>query len=332
MRVLVRRPIRRFLLAAFGALLLAGCGIGGPEAPVVRPPASGATSPVQATAPDGRGAVRPLPAPTCTTTVQTPDALELTLATVAPGAKVCLLGNLGGARLTVRTSGTAQAPIQIFGDGQTAVHGVTVEGSFVTISGVNVLNPDAPGISLAGDNITVENSTSISPRGDDGDALRFWGNNITIRHNTMRDTRNLNGAHADCMQTFATDADHAASQHIVIDANRCEQIDNTCLIVEGPHSLAGDGSGVGATSDITFTNNYCQNHAGEALQIDDAQNLTITNNEIASDQMDHAFALQNRSTGAKVSDNKVSSQLNYEVGLDESSAAGYQGPQPTGHP
>ncbi|MBO0849846.1 MAG: right-handed parallel beta-helix repeat-containing protein [Pseudonocardia sp.] len=329
------RPARTVLViwAVAGALLLlAGCGIG-QAPPVVRPPAPSATSPVTTTAPDGRGAIRPLPAATgCTSTVRSADSLELTLATLAPGGKICLVGDLSGAQLTVRKSGTAQAPIQIVGDGQTVVHGITVEGSYVTIAGVNALNADAPGVSLYGDNITLENSTSISPRGDDGDALRFWGNNITIRHNTMRDTRNLNGAHADCMQTFATDEDHPASQHIMIDSNRCEQIDNTCLIAEGPNSLAGDGSGVGATTDITFTNNYCDNHAGEALQIDDVQNMTITNNDIVGGGLDHAFALQNRSSGAKVSGNKLNPNIHYEVGLDESSAPGYQGPEPTGHP
>jgi parallel beta helix pectate lyase-like protein len=329
------RPARRTAQVAWAVvgalLLLAGCGIGSAP-PVVHPPEPNVPTPVTATAPDGRGAIRPLPAPTgCTSTVQSVDSMALTLDTLAPGDKVCVLGDLGSARLTVRQSGTAQAPIQILGDGRTVVRGITVEASYVTVGGINALNPEAPGISLTGNNITLENSTSISPRGDDGDALRFWGNNITIRHNTMRDTRNLNQAHADCMQTFATDEDHPASQQVVIDSNRCEQIENTCLIAEGPHSLAGDGSGVGATTDISFTNNYCDNRAGEALQIDDVQNVTIMNNEIAG-SLDHAFALQNMSTGAKVAGNKLNPSIGYEVGLDESSGPGYQGPEPTGHP
>lgn len=328
-----RRPWRR---RGFGSLLVltglglvvAGCGA---PAPVIRPPT--APNPVAGTAPDGRGAIRPLAAPTgCRETVSDSTALSTTVINAQPGDVICVQGSIPDTRLVIKTSGTAQAPIKILGDGQSSVHGITVNADYIDISGINALNPDAPGISLSGHNITLENSTSISPRGDDGDALRFWGTNITIRHNTFRDTKNLNGAHADCMQTFAGDPYNSpASQHVLIDSNRCEDIDNTCMIMEGPHSLSGDGSGVGATTDITFTNNYCQNHAAEALQIDDVQNLTITNNDIAGTN-DHAFALQNFSTGARVSGNTLSPTIKFEVGMDASSAPGYQGPPPGGNP
>jgi hypothetical protein len=309
-------------------LAAAGCGT---SAPTVRPPAA-TTGPIAGTSPDGRGAIRPLPAPTGCTAVVT-DAVSMAAATdsALPGDTICVRGTIADKRLVIKKSGNQGAPIKIVGDGQAVVHGISVDGDYVSISGLNSVNPNAPGISLSGNNITLENSTSISPRGDDGDALRFWGNNITIRHNTMRDTKNLNGAHADCMQTFATDEGHLASQHVLIDSNRCEDIDNTCLIMEGPHSLAGDGSGVGASSDVTFTNNYCQNNASEALQIDDVQNLTITNNDIEGNN-DHAFALQNLTTGAKVSGNKLNPAIHFEVGMDDSSAPGYQGPPSGGNP
>jgi hypothetical protein len=311
------------------AIWLAGCGS---APPVVH--STGPAQPVTATSPDGRGAIRPLPAPTgCTTTVIDGSAMMQALRSAVPGSVICARGDISDTRLSIHRSGTAEAPIKILGDGMTLVKGITVEADYITISGVNAMNPAAPGISLHGNNITLENSTSISPRGDDGDALRFWGDNITIRHNTLRDTvPGPNQAHADCMQTFATDADHPASQHVVIDSNRCEKISNTCLIVEGPHSLAGDGSGVGVTSDIRWTNNYCQNMASEALQIDDAQNLTVTGNEIAGNTLDHAFALQNKSTGAKISGNKLNPAIQYEVGADSSSKPGYQGPAIGGNP
>jgi hypothetical protein len=310
------RPGRRRgplgLLAALLAagLVVAGCGA---PAPTVHAPAA-AASPVTATSPDGRGAIRPLPAPTGCTSVAT-DAASLEAATTGalPGDTICVQGVIPDKRLVMKTSGVAGSPIKIVGNGQSTVHGITVNADYVSIAGINAVNPAAPGISLTGNNITLENSTSISPRGDDGDALRFWGNNITIRHNTLRDTKNLNNAHADCMQTFSTDADSPASQHVVID------------------SLAGDGSGVGASSDITYTNNYCQNHASEALQIDDVQNLTITKNDVEGDN-DHAFALQNMSTGAKVSGNKLNPAIHFEVGMDDSCLPGYQGPPSGGNP
>ncbi|NMI00218.1 right-handed parallel beta-helix repeat-containing protein [Pseudonocardia acidicola] len=274
---------------------------------------------------------RPAPQTNCTARATDAASLEEALAGAAPGSLICVTGDMGATRLEIRNSGTPQAPIHILGDGRTTVHGITVTANDVIVEGVNAVNADAPGISLTGNDITVINDSSISPRGGDGDALRFWGNNIKILHNTMRDTRNLNGAHADCMQTFATDSEHVASQHVLIDNNRCEQIDNTCLIVEGPNSSAGDGSGVGETSDITFSNNYCDAHASEAVFMDDVQNVTLTGNDIVGRQS-HAFAFQNQVVNAHVGNNTIGPDIRYEVGIDDSSMQGYQGPPPGGAP
>lgn len=104
------------VLGLVGVLLVTGCARLSP-------------SPVAATAADGRGAIRPLAAPTgCTETVIDADAMNLTLAAARPGSRICLLGNLGTTRLMMRASGTPQAPIEIVGDGTTIVRGVTVEG------------------------------------------------------------------------------------------------------------------------------------------------------------------------------------------------------------
>jgi hypothetical protein len=314
-----------WLLGVVLALVLAGCGSPVPDVAAPKSP-----EPVHTTAPDGRGAVRPVAAPTgCTRTAIDPAAMQQALDGAAPGDKICLSGDMGDARLTINNSGTAVAPIQILGDGHATVKGITVEASYVTVDSVDAVNPAAPGISLFGNHITVRNSTSISPRGDDGDGLRFWGSDITIAHNTIRDTRNIK-AHADCMQTFATD-DDPASQRITIDSNRCEDIANTCLIMEGPRSEAGDGSGDGDTSDIRWTNNYCQNKASEALQIDDVQNMRVTGNEIAG-PIDHAFAFQNGSTGVTVGGNRLNPAIHYEVGMDAESRSGYHGPAVGGDP
>ncbi|WP_156935322.1 right-handed parallel beta-helix repeat-containing protein [Pseudonocardia spinosispora] len=324
---------RLSLVTLCAVTLAAGCSAA-PE-PVAPPPVTSAapspspTPPPKPVPPPPPGAIRPIAAPTgCTSTVTVGTALRPTLAAATPGSTICLHGNLG-ARLSISRSGTAQAPIRVLGDGTTSVTGIGIEANYVTVSRVNVIRPPAPGVVLSGNTITLENSTVMSPQGDDGDGIRFWGSNIVIRHNTIAHTRNANHAHADCMQTFATDSDNPASQRILIDNNRCEDIDNNCLIVEGPNSEAGDGSGVGSTSNITYSNNYCANRAAQAVLIDDVSRVTLTNNEIVG--ADHAFALQNGTSGAKISGNKLHAGVQFEVGMDASSRTGYQGP-PSGGP
>ena len=307
-----------FVLA--GALLVAGCAGGA------------APGPPEATAADGRGAIRPLPAPAgCTTTVRDVDAMDAAMSAAKPGDRICILGKLDSLRLILRNSGGAGAPIQLLGDGNTTVRGITVEASHVIVSGLNAVHPHAPGISLTGDDITLTNSSSISPRFEDGDGIRFFGRHIRILHNTVRDVRNLNLAHADCMQTFATDDTNVASSDVRIEHNRCEDISNQCLIAEGPNSLAGDGSGNGRSREISFRDNYCDGHAGQALYIDDVQNVVVTGNEITGFSP-KAFAFANKSTGARVFGNRIDTGIDYEVGMDDSSRPGYHGPEVGGDP
>ncbi len=307
------------VLALVGVVLLAGCG------------AARYPDPVSVTAADGRGAIRPLPTPqACTSIATDADAMTAALAKAAPGDRICVLGGIGR-RLVLRRSGTAAAPISVLGDGHTSVKGITVLASHITVSGINAIRPWAPGISLTGNDITLENSTSISPRGEDGDGIRFFGDDITIRHNTIRDVRNLHFAHADCMQTFATDPAHPASRHVVIEHNRCERIANQCLIAEGPHSSAGDGSGIGVSADIRFADNYCETHAYQDTEVDDVQHVTIVGNEVRG-RKPKAFSFQNHSTGAVVADNVVAPEIDHEVGMDGSSQYDYDVPIIGGKP
>ena len=276
----------------------------------------------------GAGTLRPSPTPSGCTRVVAADGLQAVVDAANPGDRICAQGTTSQ-RLTVRRSGTAGAPIQIIGVGQTSVRGVTVAASHVVVAGLNAALPVAPGIEITGDNITLLNNTVTSPRGGDGDGIRFFGTNLNILHNTVRDVRNLGGAHADCMQTFATST--PASLHVLIASNRCEKIDNQCLIAEGPHSSAGDGSGKGQSSNIEFVNNYCDTDASQALMIDDVQNMAVAGNDIASGNQ-KAFAFANNSTGAAVGANLVAKNIGYQVGMDSSSKSGYQGPPVGGKP
>ena len=288
--------------------------------------------PVAATAPDGRGAIRPLPEPTgCTTIATDGDRMRDALAKASPGERLCVLGTLGNSRLTIARSGTAARPITIVGDGHTVVRGITVRGNNVVVDGINSIRGWAPGIELTGNNITLRNNTSITPRGDDDDGLRFYGNHIRIVHNTIRDTLNLQMAHADCMQTFATGPDNPASQDVLIAHNRCEQVDNMCLIAEGPHSSAGDGSGRGESDDFVYADNYCESHASQALEFDDIQRVSVLGNEIAFGP-EKAFAFQNNSSTAFVALNRINPHIGYQVGIDSSSMPQYRGPAPGGTP
>jgi hypothetical protein len=256
----------------------------------------------------------------CSAQVSDGAAMTRAMSGAQPGDRICLTGDMRDTR-----------PIVILGGGKAVTKGITIEADHVVVDGVIAQQPEAPGISLTGTNITLKNSASLSPRKGDGDGIRFWGTDLKILHNTIRDTRGTEERHADCMQTFATDQEHTASQNILIDSNRCEDIDNICLIAEGPNSEAGDGSGEGRSTNLVFSNNYCDNGAGQALFLDDVSNAQVINNEIVGD-VDKAFSFQNESTGAKVSGNKIASHIGYEVGMDDSSRDGYQGPRPGGAP
>jgi hypothetical protein len=268
----------------------------------------------------------------CTQQVSSAQALNSALNAASAGARICVTGDLSSTRLTVRKGGTAQAPVSIVGNGKSRTKGITVEANHVVVDGFQVLGAQAPGISIKGDGITVRNNTVDHPTGGDADGLRFWGSSLRIVHNTITNVNpDGGGAHADCMQTFATDSDSPASRNVLIDGNRCDKIDNQCLIAEGPNSSAGDGSGQGQSADITFSNNYCNVGASQATQIDDVTGVKVIGNEITG-KPDKAFSFQNKSTGAVVSANKVATGIGYQVGMDASSKADYRGPQVGGGP
>ena len=268
----------------------------------------------------------------CTKRVGDGGSLQQAIGSAAPGQKICAVGNMGATRLQVNRSGTPNAPITIVGNGSTPVKGITVDASNVVVAGFSAVNPQAPGIQLTGNNITVRNNTVKHPTGGDYDGLRFFGSNLKILNNTISDVSpDGSGAHADCMQSYATDPGSPASQNVLIDGNKCQRIDNQCLIAEGPNSSAGDGSGQGRSANITFTNNFCEVGAGQALQIDDVQGVKVTGNTIAG-KPDKAFSFQNKSTGAVVAANKIAAGIGYQVGMDSSSRTGYQGPAVGGAP
>ncbi|MGH8794667.1 MAG: right-handed parallel beta-helix repeat-containing protein [Stackebrandtia sp.] len=225
-------------------------------------------------------------------------------------------------RLVVTEGGTPDDPKVYSGDGA-AVDGITVEADNVIVEDYVAEQPEAPGVEIFGDNVTIQNVTVTDPQGGDGDGVRFFGDDLKILNNTIRGTDNDNG-HADCMQTFSDDT--PPSQNVLIEGNRCEQIDNMCLMAEGPND--GEGDGVGHSSDFTIRNNFCETlEASQHLMIEDVQDVVIADNEFAGPTY-RAIGLAINSTGAHVGGSTLNPDIECEVGIDESSMDGYEGPEP----
>ncbi|GAA5156857.1 hypothetical protein GCM10023321_33600 [Pseudonocardia eucalypti] len=308
-----------------------------PPAPAPDAAAKAAEEARQKAKKQAEAAKKPAPAPgsaqptlaNCTKKVSDGAALNAALASASPGQKICAVGNMGGTRLSVKKGGTAAAPIQVVGD-NTTVKGITVDTNNVVLAGFNSVGGEAPGAELTGNNITFRNNKVSKPTGGDYDGMRFFGNNLKILNNTISDINpGGSGAHADCMQTFTSG--RPSSLNVTIDGNRCERVDNMCLMAEGPGDVGDGGGGDGTSANWTFSNNYCDTHAGQALMIEAVQNVTVKGNNIVG-KVDKAFAFDIGSTGAKVLGNKLAAGIGYEVGMDSSSKKGYQGPAVGGAP
>lgn len=274
----------------------------------------------------------------CTATVTDASSARSAFEGAQPGSRICLQGNLGNDELQLRRSGTSQQPITILGGGTATTGQISVRGDHVVVDGVQLSKPRSPGFQLIGNDITVRANVIDSPqvvkKSDDGDGIRFFGNDIKIVGNLVSNVKNLNGQdgnHADAIQTFATSDENGPSQRVLIDNNRFENVDNMCLIAEGPDSEAGDGTGEGSSSNFTVTNNYCDSAAGQAFFFDDISDVTLTGNTVVG-KIDKAFSLQNNSTNATIRDNNIGPKVGFQVGMDDSSQEGYNGPEPEGAP
>ncbi|WP_086819997.1 right-handed parallel beta-helix repeat-containing protein [Allokutzneria sp. NRRL B-24872] len=229
-------------------------------------------------------------------------------------------------RLVINQGGTPENPRVYDGTGRT-VDGIDVKTGNVVILNFRMTRPSAPGIRAQGNNITLADNVITNPVGGDGDGIRFFGDNIKILRNTISGTSNKYG-HADCMQTYATNT--PGSNNVLIEGNRCQKIDNMCLMAEGPNE--GEGSGKGHSSHFTIRGNFCETlKASQALMFEDVRHATIENNEFAASPT-KAIGLAIKSTHATVSGNEVSPGIRYEVGIDKSSMEDYQGPKPGGKP
>lgn len=248
--------------------------------------------------------------------------------------RICVTGSLADTRLSVTTSGASvDAPVMVIGNGQTPVKGITVKANNVLVTGFQVIGAKAPGIEITGNNIGIFNNTVKHPVGGDYDGVRFFGSHLSIVNNTITDiSPDGSGAHADCMQTF-TSGGGPPSNDVLISGNRCDNIDNQCLMVEGPGDIGdgGDSKDTGRVSaNWLYSDNSCTFNASQALMIEAVQKVKIENNAFAG-KADKAIGLDIKSTGAAVSANKLTG-IKAAVGMSADSKPGYQGPQPQGGP
>ncbi|MGH8918576.1 MAG: right-handed parallel beta-helix repeat-containing protein, partial [Actinomycetes bacterium] len=69
----------------------------------------------------------------------------------------------------------------------------------------------------------------------------------------------------------------------------------------------------------------------QALWLDDVQDVTVAGNEITG-FAPKAFGFANHSTDVRVRDNTIDPAIAYQIGMDDSSRPGYQGPEIGGDP
>jgi pectate lyase len=269
---------------------------------------------------------RPL-TPRCTVTATGAD-----MPPAKPGDTVCFSGTLPR-RLQIRAGGTESAPIVYSGMGSAVVPGITARASNIVVEGFVSRRATDNGFYVSGNNITVRDNdiSQVSITDDDVDAIRFFGDHITIAHNHAHDiwaNPQAGGApHTDCMQTYAHS--EPASSHVVIEGNRCASPQfHQCLMAEGPHDAEDGASGIGNSVNWMIRNNYFECHArAQSVALQDIHDVTFTHNDFAGSGT-KAIALQKDATGATVmADNVKGPGYGRLVEIDHPSARrGYRGP------
>jgi hypothetical protein len=320
--------------SATASFTIAGSPATAAAAPAAPTPST-AAAPAPATAAPSAGTDSAQPGKRAVTANCTVRASGASLPAVKPGDTVCFSGNLP-ARLNIKQGGTAAAPVTYSGQGAAVVPGITARGDNIILEGFVSKGADDNGIYVSGKNITVQDNdiSSVNIGTDDVDAMRFFGDNITIQHNYSHDiwaNASKGGApHTDCMQTYTSDSE-SASSNIKILSNKCASAQfHQCLMAEGPHDDDGDGqgNGVGQSANWTIAGNYFECHApAQTVALQDIQNVTFSKNDFAGTGS-KAIALQKRATGATVTADNIKGPGYKElVGIDDESARqGFKGP------
>jgi hypothetical protein len=225
------------------------------------------------------------------------------LPAVKPGDTVCVTGTLSR-RLTITQGGTAAEPVTYSGMGTATVPGITARGTNIILEGFVSRGAQDNGFYASGTNITIRDNdiSQVSITDDDVDAIRFFGDHITIVHNTAHDIwanpQEDRHPHTDCMQTYARA--EPASSNVTIDANTCSSPQfHQCLMAEGPRDLEDGASGVGTSANWLVTRNVFDCHAeAQTVALQDIHNVTFSANDFAGTG-DKAIALQKDAPGPR---------------------------------
>jgi hypothetical protein len=269
----------------------------------------------------------------CTTTAE----VDATPPPGRPGDVVCLTGDFDD-RLEITVGGTPAKPLTYSGGGDTRVRGIDVTADNVIVQGFRSEDARNMGARLQGNGITFRDNRIEHPvfGGDDTDGLRFFGDGITILHNTISDVSDGSdcddegcgdGPHPDCMQTYWSDS-YPTSSHVTIEGNRCEKAAAQCLIGEGPQIPDEGVNGPGESTDWTVYDNYCSTGAAQSMQFKNVKNVTIVDNYFDGDN-NKAIALAYASTGAHVGGNRLGERVEKLITFDDDlEEPGYVGPTP----
>lgn len=188
-----------------------------------------------------------------------------------------------------------------------------------------VRDADGTGILIDGQNDTVQHNDVAGSRrrtATDADGVRFWGVNQKIVNNTVHDISQKGypvgtEPHTDCFQTF--DEDSPISYGVVIQDNKCVNVDAQCLIASGTdRHNAGVPPGQIA---IQFLDNYCQSDADQAIYLEGYPNVAIKGNTFSSDYTVALLAVQS-AVNVKLEDNILVGKFQ-PFNVDPTSMAGF---------
>jgi hypothetical protein len=160
---------------------------------------------------------------------------------------------------------------------------------------------DGSGIIVDGERVDLLSNDvgrSLKRKSIDADGIRFFGNDLRISYNTIRDIRHEGflgePPHTDCFQTF--DNSRPPTTNTVISYNRCSNVDDQCLIATAETSHRSHG--------LHFIGNTCNVGASQAVLLRWYPNVEMRGNEISGPNLARGVSVLNGSVNATILGNR----------------------------